>query len=134
MSRILGLLFVVVLVFASAVGLGTGPVAAQDAATGGEITIGLDFEPDNLDPHVTPYAVSHTVMMNIFDPLIWRDNEGEFQPGLAESWEASEDGTQFTFHLRDGVTFHVYFDFVGNGNGLFADAAHSSWRFTKRCR
>lgn len=90
----------------SAAGLSAGPTMAQDAPAGGEITVGLDFEPDNLDPHVTPYAVAHSVMMNIFDPLVWRDNAGEFQPGLAESWEVSEDGTEFTFHLKEGVIFH----------------------------
>lgn len=106
MKRLIGLLLVLVLALSSAMNLGTQPGLAQDAAQGGEITVGLDFEPDNLDPHVTPYAVSHSVMMNIFDPLVWRDKEGAFQPGLAESWEVSEDGKEFTFHLKDGVTFH----------------------------
>jgi peptide/nickel transport system substrate-binding protein len=104
-SRVLGVVLALLLVLAS--GAGFVPAgAAQEQAAGGEITVGLDFEPDNLDPHVTPYAVSHTVMMNVFDPLIWRDAEGAFQPGLAERWEVSEDGTEFTFHLREGVTFH----------------------------
>ena len=105
MSRTLGSILVVVLTFCSALGV-SARVAAQDSPTGGEITVGLDFEPDSLDPHVTPYAVSHTVMMNVFDPLLWRDKEGNFQPGLAERWDVSEDGTAFTFYLRDGVTFH----------------------------
>jgi peptide/nickel transport system substrate-binding protein len=104
-SRFTGLVLVLFLTLTSVVGLGGQRAFAQDA-TGGEITVGLDFEPDNLDPHVTPYAVAHSVMMNIFDPLVWRDNEGNFQPGLAESWEVSEDGTEFTFHLKEGVTFH----------------------------
>lgn len=105
LKRLIGLLLVLVLALSSAMSLGIQPGMAQDAAAGGEITVGLDFEPDNLDPHVTPYAVSHTVMMNIFDPLIWRDKEGAFQPGLAESWDVSEDGKEFTFHLKEGVTF-----------------------------
>jgi peptide/nickel transport system substrate-binding protein len=78
----------------------------ENAESGGEIIVGLNLEPDNLDPAVTPFAVSHWVMMNIYDTLVWRANDGSFHPGLAESWEASEDGTVYTFTLREGVTFH----------------------------
>jgi len=81
-------------------------VAAQDGSAGGEIIVGLNYEMDNLDPAVTPYAVSHWVMMNIFDTLIWRGTDGTFYPGLAESWEINEDGTVYTFKLKTGVTFH----------------------------
>ena len=81
-------------------------IAAQDAQSGGEIIVGLNWEPDNLDPAKTPYAVSHWVMMNIFDTLVWRGTDGTFYPGLAESWEINEDGTVYTFKLKTGVTFH----------------------------
>jgi peptide/nickel transport system substrate-binding protein len=84
--------------------------AAQDESAevtpGGEIVVGLNLEPDNLDPAVTPFAVSHWVMMNIYDTLVWRANDGTFHPGLAEEWETSEDGTVYTFTLRQGVNFH----------------------------
>jgi peptide/nickel transport system substrate-binding protein len=81
-------------------------VAAQDAESGGEIIVGLNYEMDSLDPAVTPYAVSHWVMMNVFDTLIWRGTDGTFYPGLADSWEVNEDGTVYTFTLKQGVTFH----------------------------
>jgi peptide/nickel transport system substrate-binding protein len=73
---------------------------------GGEITFGLNLEPDNLDSAVTPFAVSHEVMMNIYDPLVWRGKDGKFYPGLAERWETSADGVTYTFYLRKGVKFH----------------------------
>lgn len=81
-------------------------IAAQDASQGGEIVVGLNWEMDNLDPAKTPYAVSHWVMMNIYDTLIWRGTDASFYPGLADSWEISEDGTVYTFKLKQGVTFH----------------------------
>ena len=105
MIRVGVAIFVLLLGLPAIAGMRPAAAVAQDAS-GGEVTVGLDFEPDSLDPHVTPYAVSHTVMMNIFDPLLWRDQAGEFQPGLAERWEVSDDGTEFTFFLRDGVAFH----------------------------
>lgn len=84
----------------------SGDGSGSEGQEGGRLIIGLDLEPDNIDPHVTPYAVSHTVMMNIFDPLVWRNEDGDFVAGLATSWETSDDGTVVTFELRDDVTFH----------------------------
>jgi peptide/nickel transport system substrate-binding protein len=81
-------------------------VGAQDGESGGEIVVGLNYEMDSLDPAVTPYAVSHWVMMNMFDTLIWRGTDGDFYPGLADSWEVNEDGPAYTFKLKQGVTFH----------------------------
>ena len=42
----------------------------------------------------------------IYEPLVTVDYNYEFRPGLATSWETSEDGLTWTFHLREGVTFH----------------------------
>ncbi len=42
----------------------------------------------------------------IYEPLVSVDYNYEFRPGLAKSWETSEDGLTWTFHLREGVTFH----------------------------
>ena len=48
---------------------------------------------------------------NVIDTLVEYDQYGELKPGLAESWEASDDGTVWTFHLRDGVK---WYDYQGN--------------------
>jgi len=42
----------------------------------------------------------------IYDPLVRIDANGQFIPALAESWAASADGLEWTFNLRQGVTFH----------------------------
>jgi len=43
---------------------------------------------------------------NIFEGLTRYQPDGSIAPGLAESWRISDDGTVYTFKLRDGVTFH----------------------------
>lgn len=78
-----------------------------DPVSGGELLFGLRSEPDNLDPHVTPFAISHVVMMNCYDTLVWQDTaDRQFKGGLADSWEVSSDGLQYTFRLKQNVTFH----------------------------
>jgi peptide/nickel transport system substrate-binding protein len=101
---------------------GQTPAAPSgEGRPGGSITIGINREPDNLDPAVTPYAVSHTVMMNIYDPLIWRGGDGEFYPGLADQWEAAADGTSYSFTLKEGVSFHDGTPFNGEAVQKFLD-------------
>ena len=93
----------------------TAASSAANAKPGGSLVIGLNLEPDNLDPAVTPFAVSHTVMMNIYDPLVWRGDDGNFVPGLADKWEASSDGLNYSFTLKSNVKFH-------DGTAFNADA------------
>lgn len=56
---------------------------------------------------------------NCYDTLVTRDAEGNYQPALAESWNISEDGLTYTFHLREGVTF-------SDGAALDAEAVKTS--------
>jgi peptide/nickel transport system substrate-binding protein len=75
--------------------------------SGGSLTIGLASEPDTLDVHVSPWAVTANVGLNIFDTLVIQDPaDASYKPGLAESWEAAPDGKSYTFKLREGVIFH----------------------------
>jgi len=74
---------------------------------GGTLVYGLGFDVDGtLDPQVTLYDSTIRVMLNVCEPLVWMPSATEIVPGLAESWEASEDGLSYTFKLKQGVTFH----------------------------
>ncbi len=74
---------------------------------GGTLVYGLGFDVDGtLDPQVTFFDSTIRVMLNVCEPLVWMPSATEIVPGLAESWEASEDGMSYTFKLKEGVTFH----------------------------
>lgn len=70
------------------------------------------------DPSAS-FSTEALYMANIYEPLMWINPDGTFEPALAESWEVSEDGLAWTFHLREGVTFH-------DGESLTADAVVKS--------
>ena len=71
------------------------------------ITLGMVLEPPNLDPTGgAAAAIDEVVYANVFEGLTRFGPDGAVLPALATSWEVSEDGTVYTFHLADGVTFH----------------------------
>lgn len=45
-------------------------------------------------------------ILYVWEPLVKQDEQGTPIPGLAESWEMSEDGKEWVFQLKEGVTFH----------------------------
>ena len=80
-----------------------GAALAQQA----DISIGMVLEPPNLDPTAgAAAAIDEVVYANVFEGLTRFGPDGSVTPGLAESWQISEDGTIYTFTLRGGVTFH----------------------------
>ncbi|MCC6705542.1 MAG: ABC transporter substrate-binding protein, partial [Thermomicrobiales bacterium] len=90
-------------------------VAAQTAigdptdppgTVGGELIVGIVELPDTLDPHKTGAAITGTILRYCSDPLIAKDFNGNYVPGLATEWNISEDGLNWAFTIRDGVTFH----------------------------
>lgn len=75
-------------------------------STGRSIVYGLTLTPSGIDPHIDASSELGIPLTSVYDPLVWLTPDGTFFPGLAESWEISEDGLIFTFHLREDVSFH----------------------------
>lgn len=71
-------------------------------------------EPKSLDPQHSNDLYSFAVQYQIFDTLIREEADGSLVPGLAESWDISEDGTEVIFHLKKDIKFH-------NGDIMTAD-------------
>lgn len=97
---------------------GIGALAAQDAtpepATGGTLKLGVQADPAELDPHLTQLTAAWHVIEHVYENLVTTDETLAPVPALAESWDISDDGVTYTFHLRQGVTFH-------NGRAFVAD-------------
>ncbi|MGH8932816.1 MAG: ABC transporter substrate-binding protein, partial [Egibacteraceae bacterium] len=99
----------VVMVSVVALALLPGSVGTAGAASAGDeavtlrAALGVDAE-GVLDPHA--YTGNLILLDMIFEPLVSYGEGGVIEPGLASSWEVSDDGLTVTFHLRDGVTFH----------------------------
>ncbi len=87
--------------------IATGAFAAKT-----DVTIGLQLEPPHLDPtSAAAGAIDQVVYSNVFEGLTRFGPDGSVMPGLAQSWEISDDGTTYTFKLREGVKFHDGTDF-----------------------
>ncbi len=74
-------------------------------AAGGSLVIGVTSDPDTLLPWKATQFQAVNVLQNIYGTLTEFDEELTVQPGLAESWEVSEDGLTVTFDLRQDVTY-----------------------------
>ncbi|HLR45663.1 MAG TPA: ABC transporter substrate-binding protein, partial [Deinococcales bacterium] len=92
------------LVLASGILLGAASATAQEAD---EIRVALPAEGDTLDPTHMSLTTSFSVATNIYSGLVrYEPGTIDLMPDLAESWETSEDGLTWTFHLRDDVHWH----------------------------
>jgi peptide/nickel transport system substrate-binding protein len=81
---------------------------------GGTLTWARGAIPENLDLAWSTANQDFWIMVNIIEPLLILNDVGtELEPGLAESWELSEDELVYTFHLRDAK--------FNNGADLTAD-------------
>jgi peptide/nickel transport system substrate-binding protein len=80
------------------------------AAAGQDLTLAAGAQPETLDPQATAATSSFQSTKSLYDTLVEVDGDGEIVPALAETWEISEDGLAWTFHLT-GATFHDGTDF-----------------------
>ncbi|MEP1961612.1 ABC transporter substrate-binding protein [Tateyamaria sp.] len=88
-------------------GAATAALFAGMAAAKTDITVAMQLEPPHLDPtSAAAGAIDSVLYSNVFEGLTRFMGDGSVVPGLAKSWEISDDGLTYTFSLRDGVTFH----------------------------
>jgi dipeptide transport system substrate-binding protein len=65
-----------------------------------------EADPEALNPQVVTSFTGINAAEPMFDSLVRLGADSGIEPGLAQSWDISADGTEYTFHLRPGVKFH----------------------------
>ena len=80
------------------------PLAMGNVALGAgkTLTLSVPSEVTGLDPQKANSLDAMNIAVHIFEGLV-RVHDGKVLPGMAESWEISEDGTTYIFHLRDAL-------------------------------
>lgn len=86
------------------------------------ITVAITAEPPTLDPPMTVSNAALDIAIHFYETLYTMDENYTPQPMLAESYEANEDNTEYTFTLRDGVLFH-------NGEEMTAEDVVASMNY-----
>jgi len=99
----------------------TGQQPAESASTGEKVLrVALTTYPNSLDMPKAAERNASNASWQLYDSLVFINDEGALEPALATSWEVAEDGVTYTFTLREGVTFH-------NGEPFNAQAVVASW-------
>lgn len=91
---------------------------SQSELTRTDIVVGVTTDATTMDPQKQGKMADMNILINIYDTLVTRDENGELAPSLATEWEAIDDVT-WQFKLREGVKFH-------NGEDFNAEAAKFS--------
>jgi peptide/nickel transport system substrate-binding protein len=79
---------------------------AAEAAEEVQVRIGWGGSPDSLNPGLGVLTEAYTLYELVYDSMYQLELDGSYSLELAESVDVSEDGTVWTFTLRDGITFH----------------------------
>lgn len=98
----------------------TADAGGDDERRGGTLRHIHSSIPDNLDPGIHSSRYATRLSKQLYDNLIHEYVSGEFVPGLAESWEISDDLLEVTLNLKQGVTFH-------DGNPFNAESVHATF-------
>ncbi len=80
----------------------------NQGGTSGTLTVLIESASEDIDPHNSYGTVSQMTILGLYEMLLQYKGASidEFAPMLADSWEASADGTSYTFRLAPGITFH----------------------------
>ncbi len=108
-------------------GAGTDTQASDDrsaypgTADANSITVNITSEPPEMNSITTTDTTSFTVIRHVIENLVELDANDNVIPGVAKTWDISEDGLTYTFHLRDDMKW-------SNGEKVTAKDFVFAWR------
>lgn len=85
---------------------------AAEAVVKDTLVVGAFPESTGFDPQNGEGNMVYLLGMCVYENLFTADENGNLSPDLATSWEYSEDGSELTIHLQEGVKFHNGNDFT----------------------
>ena len=101
---------------------GNGESTGNVESTGNKIlSVQVGPDPETIDPALNSAVDGGNMLLHSFECLLTVGEDGTLQPGQAETWETSEDGLTWTFHLRDGLKW-------SDGSELNANDFVYSWK------
>lgn len=83
--------------------LGCGATEKTSANIEQKIVYNIDADPKTIDPQLNSAVDGSKVIRNAFEGLMREIENGEVENGIAESYEVSEDGLTYTFHIRENA-------------------------------
>ena len=105
-----------------------GAFVSAHVSAQGTLRYPVSADPEHLDPWRSVTVATQRVITNIYEGLTTLDPvTAEVVPELAESWEVSDDGLTYTFHLREGVQFQAVDDVTYENREMTADDVVWSW-------
>ena len=105
-KKILAGALTLALAFSAAACTQDGDTSDADVIYGGEAVVGITQEPMIFDPHTVQAAGDKEIIFNVYEGLFKYDSAGTLNPCLATEVAISDDASEYTFTIREGVTFH----------------------------
>ena len=95
--------------------------SAEKSSSGGQLDVEVGPTPETIDPQLNSTRDASVMILHAFEGLLRTDKDNNIIGGLAESWEKSDDGLSYTFHLRPGLKW-------SDGTDLTAKDFVYSWK------
>ena len=95
--------------------------APAEAAGALDLAVRVGPDPETIDPALNSAVDGANIIVHAFETLLIVDSENTIVPGQAESYDVSEDGLTYTFHLREGLKW-------SDGSPLTANDFVYSWK------
>ena len=96
-------------------------ISCKDKTASNSIVINMSAEPKTMDPTLNSLSAVSVYIIHAFEGLTKLDSNNNVRGGMAESWDISEDGLKYTFHLRTNAKW-------SDGKPVTAKDFEYSWK------